>query len=197
MHQSECDPHHSFVDIYIFIFPLRANGPSPDKYPFFTLCEREEKSHTHTPTMSSGRPVYGRQRKKRQISGYDKNTWTEHEDQCLIEQVARHPTGHWATISRALMKSGETPFLCDARGKWGWNSILSLSLSLHVGICRSGKQCKERYCNNLDPTRRHDAWNQDEDVILITLQARLGNRWASMTSFLPGRTANDIKNRCV
>lgn len=34
----------------------------------------------------------------------------------------------------------------------------------------------------------------EEERVVIELQAQLGNRWAKIASYLPGRTDNDVKN---
>ena len=60
---------------------------------------------------------------------------------------------------------------------------------------RSGKQCRERWYNHLDPAVKKGDWTEEEDRILIELQASLGNQWAMMTKSLPGRSDNSIKNR--
>ena len=60
---------------------------------------------------------------------------------------------------------------------------------------RSGKQCRERWYNHLDPAVKKGDWTEDEDRILIEMQASLGNQWAMMTKSLPGRSDNAIKNR--
>ncbi|GMH85637.1 hypothetical protein TrST_g3614 [Triparma strigata] len=60
---------------------------------------------------------------------------------------------------------------------------------------RSGKQCRERYHNHLDPTVKKGGWSKEEDELILSLQKEYGNAWAKITSFLPGRTDNAVKNR--
>lgn len=60
---------------------------------------------------------------------------------------------------------------------------------------RSAKQCRERWCYNLDPSIKKDVWTDDEDHVLLDNQRRLGNRWAFIASMLPGRTENAVKTR--
>jgi hypothetical protein len=74
-------------------------------------------------------------------------------------------------------------------GPTGW-SALAVNLPGRIG-----KQCRERWCNSLDPDVDHDKWTAAEDTILIHQHERLGNKWSQIASFLPGRTDNGVKNR--
>lgn len=60
---------------------------------------------------------------------------------------------------------------------------------------RTGKQCRERWINQLCPALNKDNWSNQEDAILVQQQRLHGNVWSKIAQFLPGRSANAVKNR--
>ena len=60
---------------------------------------------------------------------------------------------------------------------------------------RTKKQCKERYHNHLDPNITRKAWTEEEDNLMLMYRQQFGNKWSEITKYIPGRTANQIKNR--
>lgn len=60
---------------------------------------------------------------------------------------------------------------------------------------RIGKQCRERWYNNVDPNLNKEKWTVAEDLQLMELHKHFGNKWVQIQKFMPGRIDNDIKNR--
>lgn len=79
--------------------------------------------------------------------------------------------------------------LVKQHGTGNWSLIGSLLPR------RSGKQCRERYINNLDPTLKKTQWTPEEDEIILSMHQKIGKRWAEISRSLPGRSDNSVKNR--
>ena len=52
---------------------------------------------------------------------------------------------------------------------------------------RSGKQCRERWINHLDPDINKDKWSEEEEEKVFRDYLMYGNRWKEISQHFPGR----------
>jgi myb proto-oncogene protein len=62
------------------------------------------------------------------------------------------------------------------------------------GLRRTGKSCRLRWLNYLRPDLRRGNITAQEQLLILELHSRWGNRWSKIAQHLPGRTDNEIKN---
>ena len=60
---------------------------------------------------------------------------------------------------------------------------------------RSGKQCRERWHNHLDPSVDKKPWTQADDDLIFELYKLHQKSWSKIAEGIPGRTDNSVKNR--
>jgi hypothetical protein len=66
-------------------------------------------------------------------------------------------------------------------------------LSNHLKT-RSGKSCRERWYNHLDPKIKRTDWSIEEQWVVFILRGEQNRRWACISKMLLGRTDNAVKN---
>jgi hypothetical protein len=66
-------------------------------------------------------------------------------------------------------------------------------LSTHL-TTRSGKSCRERWYNHLDPKIKRTEWSIEEQWVVFILRGEQNLRWANISKMLLGRTDNAVKN---
>ncbi|CAD6267455.1 unnamed protein product [Miscanthus lutarioriparius] len=90
--------------------------------------------------------------------------WTVDEDFTLVNYIADNGEGRWNNLARA------------------------------AGLKRTGKSCRLRWLNYLRPDVKRGNFSADEQLLILDLHTRWGNRWSKIAQHLPGRTDNEIKN---
>ena len=79
--------------------------------------------------------------------------------------------------------------------KWGQIANL-LNKEIHKGLkIRTGKQCKERWNNYLNPAVNRGAWTVEEDVRILENYKNHGNKWSVISKAIANRTESSVKNR--
>ncbi|KAA0058085.1 transcription factor MYB24-like [Cucumis melo var. makuwa] len=90
--------------------------------------------------------------------------WSVDEDSLLIHSISVHGEGRWNL------------------------------LAIRSGLRRTGKSCRLRWLNYLKPEVRRGNLSPQEQLLILDLHSRWGNRWSKIAQQLPGRTDNEIKN---
>ncbi|OMJ78567.1 hypothetical protein SteCoe_21591 [Stentor coeruleus] len=75
-----------------------------------------------------------------------------------------------------------------------WKFIANILYQTFNRELKSGKQCRERWHDYLDPNIKKDDWSKEEKILIFKLQRKFGNKWSKISKYLPGRTDNSIKN---
>ncbi|KAI3452863.1 hypothetical protein Pfo_009526 [Paulownia fortunei] len=96
--------------------------------------------------------------------GLKKGPWTPEEDQKLLGYIQEHGPGSWHVLPSK------------------------------AGLQRCGKSCRLRWANYLRPDIKRGKFSLHEEETIIQLHALLGNRWSAISTHLPKRTDNEIKN---
>lgn len=99
-----------------------------------------------------------------EAGGLRRGPWTPEEDNLLIHHISSHGEGRWNLLAN------------------------------RSGLKRTGKSCRLRWLNYLKPDLKRGNLTTEEQLLILKLHSKWGNRWSKIAQHLPGRTDNEIKN---
>ena len=150
-------------------------------------------------------------------SFYKYKKWNKEEDKILRKAILYYGPKNWQQISYCLdgrnnsqcfhrWMKGINPKI--KRDKWSFEEDLTLGLSLskiyqkkkwskianHL-LGRTDIQCRERWCNILDPSLEDVEWTNEEDLKLLNLYRKYKNKWSLIAKHYGNRTDNTCWRR--
>jgi len=147
---------------------------------------------------------------------YAYKKWNTIEDNILRKAILYYGPKNWQQISYCLdgrnnsqcfhrWMKGINPKI--KRNKWSFEEDLTLGVALKIyGNKKWSKianhlngrtdiQCRERFCNILDPNLEEVEWKNAEDLKLLSLYERYGNKWSKIAKEFGNRTDNTCWRR--
>nr|QOQ51791.1 asymmetric leaves 1 [Pseudotsuga menziesii] len=94
----------------------------------------------------------------------ERQRWRSEEDSLLHSYVKRYGPREWNLVSQRMNKA----------------------------LDRDPKSCAERWKNYLKPGIKKGSLSEDEQRLVISLQAKYGNRWKKIAAQVPGTTAKRL-----
>ena len=105
---------------------------------------------------------------------------------CIIKQKKQ------GKRRRSFWTHEEDEILINWVKRWGpvkWQKASKLFVN------KTGAQCRNRWCDVLDPKIKKGPWTYEDDEQVFNLYKKFGKSWSKIAQHMNGRTENQIKNR--
>ena len=182
-----------------------------------TINNPNNTNNTNTKSITIFSPLICYVRHLETSSFYKYKKWNKEEDQILRRAILYYGPKNWQQISYCLdgrnnsqcfhrWMKGINPKI--RRDKWSFEEDLTLGIALnkiyqkkkwskianHL-LGRTDIQCRERWCNILDPSLEDVEWTNEEDLKLLNLYRKHGNKWSLIAKHYGNRTDNTCWRR--
>jgi hypothetical protein len=131
--------------------------------------------------------------KKRTKTAATKGPWSKEEDDVVIKLVGQYGPKRWSLIASNLPGRESSQLLAQPRP-----CVRACMVCERYGLARrpagphashlaagTGKQCRERWHNQLDPNIKKEGWSEEEDRTLLMAHHELGNHWVEISKVFP------------
>ncbi|CAI2365349.1 unnamed protein product [Moneuplotes crassus] len=167
--------------------------------------------------MTGPRKLLELYKRHKEIEGSHEVEWTDEEREKLKSLILKYgERTNWFQISMNFDNKNSYHCFLEykkmqdnniKKGKWSVEEDIRLSVSLKVYgeknwaliaksvPNRTDVQCRERYCNILDPRIHHSDWTEEEDERLRNAYEINPDKWSKIATSVSTRTDNQCRRR--